>query len=102
MNQLCYNRYFKNKDTVLNRLLDNLVREVIIKGTTKYLYLDTVTDGNYKSYELVISVKGTDVELVVKDERNGVVVLKYSVDYGKCNIAEVISTLESLIRTLAY
>ena len=78
------------------------VREVIIKDTTKYLYLDTVTDGNYKSYELVISVKGTNVELVVNDERTGIVVLNCSVDYGKRNIAEVISTLESLVRTLTY
>ena len=78
------------------------VREVIIKDTTKYLYLDTVIDGNYKSYELVIFIKGTNVEFVVNDERNGIVVLNCSVDYGKRNIAEVISTLESLVRSLAY
>ena len=33
-NQLCYNRYFKNQDTVLNRLVDNLERTGLIFSTT--------------------------------------------------------------------
>ena len=34
MNQLCYNRHIKNKDTVLNRLVSNLERIGLIFSTT--------------------------------------------------------------------
>ena len=78
------------------------VREVTVKDGAKYLYLDTTIDNVYVSYELIILIKGKDVLLVVTDECDGTVTLSCCVNYSNRNIACVISTLESLVRTLAY
>ena len=77
------------------------VREVAVKDNVKYLYLDVAVAGIYKSYELAISVKGTDIGLTVIDEHSGVMVLSCWVDYSEPNIVEVVSILEALVRALA-
>ena len=68
-NQLCYNRYFKNKDTVLNRLVDNLECTGLIFSTTtepgEQVYVcHAVTrydDDIY--YDLVLELDGDKVRL---------------------------------------
>lgn len=78
------------------------LREVTVKDGAKYLYLDTSLDNVYVSYELIILIKGKDVMLVVTDEYDGTVMLSCCVNYSNRNIAGVISTLESTVRTLTY
>ena len=69
MNRLCYNRHIKNKDTVLNRLVDNLERTGLIFSTTtepddEVYMLHAVTrydDDIY--YDLVLELDGDKVRL---------------------------------------
>lgn len=78
------------------------LREVTVKDGAKYLYIDTTLDNVYVSYELIILIKGKDVMLVVTDECDGTVMLSCCVRYSNRNIAGVVSTLESTVRTLTY
>lgn len=83
MNQLTYNRHVKNKDTVLNRLVDNLERTGLIFNTTtepdEQVYVcHAVTryDDDDVYYDLVLElcdydiIKLTEVNLTASIEDN--------------------------------
>lgn len=83
MNQLTYNRHVKNKDTVLNRLVDNLERTGLIFSTTtepdEQVYVcHAVTryDDDDVYYDLVLElcdydiIKLTEVNLTASIEDN--------------------------------
>lgn len=83
MNQLTYNHCIKNKDTVLNRLVDNLECTGLIFSTTtepdEQVYVCralTCYDDNYVYYDLVLElcdddiIKLTEVNLTASIEDN--------------------------------
>ena len=78
MNHLCYNRHIKNKDTVINRLIDNLEHTGLIFSTTtnpnEEVYVCHATTLGDVCYDLVLelddydNVKLTEVNLTASIE----------------------------------
>lgn len=73
MNQLCYNHHIKNKDTVLNRLVDNLERTSLIFSTTtnpnEEVYVCHATTLNDVCYDLVLELDN-DYDIIKLTEVN--------------------------------